>query len=134
MRKKLFLIVVNLALLLPGILLAACSNGTGPVCLNLDYPEFTVLNAKYDLNNTQDLNQIVAWFYYFIIIISGFAAFVMLIFAGFKYLASAGNPTAISDAKDIIKNALWGLLLILISYLILQVINPDLILLKNPVL
>lgn len=118
MDKKLLIIFLNLALLLPGIASA--------ITLNLDYPKF----GNFDLNDNQGLNEIVAWFYYFIVGISGFAAFVMLVIGGFKYLSSAGNPSTITDAKDQMQKALLGLLLILISWLILQVINPDLIILK----
>ena len=77
------------------------------------------------------LNQIVAWFYYFIIGVAGLAAFVMLVTGGVKYLTSAGNPSAIGDAKDQIKSALLGLLIILGSWLILQVVNPELTILKS---
>lgn len=123
MRKYLFLITLLSVLLLPNISLA--------IDLNLeDYPEFGGL----DLDEDQNLNQIVAWFYYFIVGIAGFAAFVMMIVGGFQYLTSAGNPAQISDAKDRILKALLGLLIILASWLILQVINPELIILTEPML
>lgn len=139
-KKLLSLIVLNLTLLiglalfLPSVSFAVVCNGVESK-LNLCYPTFEIGGTTYSLNNLtpgRELSEIIAWFYYFIVIISGFAAFAMLVFGGFKYLSSAGNPTAISDAKDIIQKALLGLLLILISYLILQVINPDLILLREP--
>jgi len=104
-----------------------------PLCLNLKYPSFGP-NGGFSLNRNQNLAEIVSWFYYFIVGVSGFAAFVMLVYGGVKYLTSAGSPTAASDAKDIIKNALLGLLLILASWVILQFINPDLTLLKKPTL
>lgn len=129
MAKKIFLIIVGLALLLPSVSLGACNTGTREfICLNLNYPEF----GTFDLNEKQGLNEIIAWFYYFIVGISGFAAFVMLVIGGFKYLSSAGNPSTITDAKDQMQKALLGLLLILISWLILKAINPDLIIL-NPI-
>jgi len=118
MKKLLALIFLISFLVLPNISLA--------IDLNLDYPPFTIGGETYDLNTQQDLNQIVAWFYYFIIGVAGLAAFVMLVMGGVKYLTSAGNPSAIGDAKDQIKSALLGLLIILMSWLILQVINPDL--------
>ena len=126
MKKILALIFLISFLVLPNISLADCPTGNGPVCLNLNYPAFTIGSETYDLNTQQDLNQIVAWFYYFIIGVAGLAAFVMLVMGGVKYLTSAGSPSAISDAKDQIKSALLGLLIILMSWLILQVINPDL--------
>lgn len=131
--KTILAVLISLAIFLP--------ISTFALSLNLDYPAF----GGYDLNCEPEkisegstcvggLNQIIAWFYYLIIGISGLAAFVMIVSGGFKYLTSAGSPSAIGDAKDQIKSALLGLLLILVSYLILQVINPDLILLQEPVL
>ncbi len=125
MKKKIFLIILNLLLLLPNVSPAVTCNGTDNG-LNLCYPAFTIGTSTFTLTLNMPLNQIIAWFYYFIIGIAGLSAFVMLVWGGFQYLSSAGNPTAISDAKDRIKSALLGLLIILTSWLILQVINPDL--------
>ncbi len=51
----------------------------------------------------------------------------MLVIGGFTYLTSAGNTAAISSAKHIITGALIGLVLALVSYIILNTINPDLV-------
>ena len=106
----------------------SASYPTGPIDLELNYPTF----GGFNLNENQDLNQIVAWFYYFIVTIAGFAAFVMLVWGGFEWLTSAGSPTRTGNAKDRITSALIGLLIILGSYLILQIINPDLLILNMP--
>lgn len=116
LKRHICLISIVLGLLFPITPLAAIS-------LNLDYPEF----GGFDLNRDQDLNQIIAWLYYFIVGISGIAAFFMLVLGGFEWLSSAGDPGKIKDARDRITSAILGLLLILSSYLILQVINPELI-------
>jgi len=127
MKKILALIFLISFLVLPNISLAVDCNGSDNR-LNLCYPSF----QNFSLTLGMPLNQIVAWFYYFIIGVAGLAAFVMLVWGGFQYLTSAGNPTAIGDAKDRIKSALLGLLIILISWLILQVINPELTILRGP--
>ena len=127
MKKKIFLIILNSLLLLPDISLAVTCNGAENR-LNLCYPSFQNFSLTLDM----PLNQAIAWFYYFIVGVAGLAAFVMLVWGGFQYLTSAGNPTAIGDAKDRIKSALLGLLIILISWLILQVINPELTILRGP--
>jgi len=120
-KKQIFSIILVAALLLPNISLAT-------IALNLDYPEI----MGFKLNIHQDLNQIVAWFYYFIVSIAGIAAFFMLVWGGFEWLTSAGSPARIAEAKDRISSAVLGLLLILASFLILQVINPELTMLKLP--
>ena len=129
MKKFLTLILLILFLLLPLISLA----------LELDYPR-RALELDYprigdiEIALGMDLNKLIAWFYYFIISIAGIAAFVMLIWGGIEWMTSAGNPTKIGEAKERINSAFLGLIIILSSYLILQVINPDLIMLRLPAL
>lgn len=122
MKKFLTLILLILFLLLPLISLA--------LELELVYPK--IGDIKIELG--MPLNELIAWFYYFIISIAGIAAFVMLIWGGIEWMTSAGNPTKIGEAKEKINSAFLGLIIILSSYLILQVINPDLIMLRLPVL
>tara|TARA_B100000315_G_C14483423_1_gene544018 strand:+ start:308 stop:757 length:450 start_codon:yes stop_codon:yes gene_type:complete len=137
---KLFLILLIVFLILPVVSFgqSVCQEGE-VLCpktnecvssLELNYPVF----GGFDINACQDINDLVAWAYYAIITISGLAAFFMIVTGGFQYLTSAGNPTSMGDAKDRIFNAVLGLILIFTSYLILQVINPDLLLLKLPTL
>jgi hypothetical protein len=98
------------------------------LCLNLEYPEF----GQFDLNTNQSLEGFIGWVYYTIIGISGLAAFIMLIWAGIQWMSSSGNPTKTSEAKERIKQALLGLLLVLTSFIIIQIINPELTILKDP--
>jgi len=69
----------------------------------------------------------VKYIFNFAIWASGFIALVVLIYAGLKYLTSAGSPEGIKDAKDQISAALLGLLILFGSYLILITINPQLV-------
>ena len=118
--KKAFLLLV--LLFLPLSVSAA---------LNLTYPQFP---GAPNINDPaqQTLTGIVAWLYVFIVGISGLAAFVMIVWGGIQWMTSQGNPTATNEAKDKIQKALLGLLLVLSSFLILQIINPELTLLKPP--
>lgn len=115
------------ALLLLALLLLPLS----VVALNLQYPQFP---GAPNINDPaqQNLTSIVAWLYVLFVGISGLAAFVMIIWGGVKWMISQGNSSQITEARDIIKNALFGILLVLASFLILQIINPELTLLKNP--
>lgn len=58
--------------------------------------------------------------------ISGILAVIMIMFGGFQWLIAGGNPTKITGAKTQILSALAGLTLLLASYTILNVINPNL--------
>jgi len=121
--KRIILVMLLLALVVPGV--------AGAIDLNLTYPIFPGA-PNINLEANQTLSGIVAWLYSLIVGISGLAAFVMIVWGGVQWMTSTGNPTKTSAAKDKIKMALLGLLLILSSFLILQVINPELTLLTGP--
>lgn len=57
----------------------------------------------------------------------GLAALFMLSVGGFIYLSSGGNTATIGKAKTYITDSLIGLILAILAYLILYVINPDLV-------
>lgn len=52
--------------------------------------------------------------------IAGSLAIIMLIYAGYLYVTSMGNPDQINSAKEIIIGALSGLALLILASLILQ--------------
>ncbi|MFW5885120.1 MAG: pilin [Patescibacteria group bacterium] len=55
-------------------------------------------------------------------------AVFMIALGAFSYLVTAvGNPSKVQSAKETISNALFGLALAFLAYLILYVINPDLV-------
>ena len=57
----------------------------------------------------------------------GIAAMMMISVGGFMYFTSAGNTSKLGKAKDVIRDALFGLIAIMVAYLVLYVINPDLV-------
>lgn len=74
----------------------------------------------------------IQYLYVFAIALAGFLALGMMVYGGLQYVLAAGNVAKVEDAKDIITQALWGLGLVLVSYLLLRTINPDLVKLRNP--
>ena len=50
------------------------------------------------------------------------AAVVMLIFGGFLYITSAGNTDNATKGKTAITNALIGVVIIILSYIIVQIV------------
>lgn len=48
---------------------------------------------------------------------------LMIVYAGYKYMTSQGNPTAIGEAKEIIIGSLSGFAMLLLIYLILNVLG-----------
>ncbi len=77
---------------------------------------------------------IVANFYSFALLIGGVLAFGAIVWGGVQYALSAGNPSGQSEGKEWIVGALLGLLLLSTAYLILNVINPNLVKLTIPTL
>ncbi|HEY4500066.1 MAG TPA: pilin [Candidatus Paceibacterota bacterium] len=74
----------------------------------------------------------IARLYTFGLMIAGAAAFGMIIFGGFKYVLAAGNLASTQEAKETITGAIWGLLLLLMAYVILYTINPRLVNVQDP--
>lgn len=74
-----------------------------------------------------DLPAFINSVYIFALSVVGIVVFVRLLYAGFRLLTAAGNASNISDAKEKIKNAIIGIILLFAAYLILYVINPDLV-------
>jgi type IV secretion system pilin len=62
--------------------------------------------------------------YTFAASIGGLVAVIMLIYAGYRYITSYGNPENISEAKDIVEKTLIGLALLVLAAVILNSINP----------
>jgi len=120
--KKFLAKIILLLLLFPGTSLA----------LELTYPRIGPSGQEIDIALDMPLNKLIAWFYYFIVGIAGLSAFFMLVWGGFTWLTSAGSTAKISDAKDRLKAAVLGIVIILASFLILQAINPDLTTLRLP--
>ena len=68
----------------------------------------------------------IKYFYHFFIMIAGLIAFGAIVYGGFQYLISAGSPVKMTAAREQITGGILGLIILLSSYLILAVINPQL--------
>src|SRR3989338_7995642 len=80
----------------------------------------------------QGIEQYIQRLYIALVSLAGLVAGIMYVWAGVKWLTSAGAPDRITDAKKKIGNASLGLILVLSSYVILQTVNPALVTLKLP--
>jgi hypothetical protein len=60
----------------------------------------------------------------------GIAALLMISIGGYMYITSAGNNSSMEKAKSVVTDAVIGLVLALTSYLLLYIINPDLVKIK----
>lgn len=82
-------------------------------------------------STTIDFYSYVSAVYKFGIWAVGIVAMFMIIWGGYTYITSAGNNSQMETAKRIITDAIVGLILALVSYLLLYIINPDLVKMKK---
>lgn len=95
-----------------------------------DWPRSPLFGTE--LTDETELPEFIGYIYEWGIGLGGIIAFVALLIAGFLYISSAGNPSAMQDAKDRIFSAGIGLGVLLGSWLILNTINPQLTQLQLP--
>lgn len=58
---------------------------------------------------------------------AGGIAFLLIIYGGFKLAFSQGDPKAIQDARDVITSAIVGLVLVVLSVFLLNLIGIDIL-------
>lgn len=73
------------------------------------------------------LTDYIKYIFNFAIGISGLIAFGSLVYGGVRYVASAGSPEALNDARSQMVAGILGLVVLLASYLILTTVNPQLV-------
>lgn len=76
------------------------------------------------------LPQFIRYIFIFALGSVGIIGLMAIIMAAFDYVMAIGNPQKASNAKDKLLSAFLGMLLLLGSYVALEMINPDLLKLK----
>lgn len=99
--------------------------------LELTYPTLPGIGT---LGQRASLAQFIGYFFWFIVITSGIIGVLTIAISGVKILISAGSPTAISDARERIWNAILGIILLMFSVVLLTTLNPSLVNPKTSVL
>jgi hypothetical protein len=79
-------------------------------CLNSDVPA-SLKCVPYFLNNVVGA----------LMIFSGVAAVIFIVFAGIKFITSGGDPIKVEGAKKTMTFAIIGLVIVLLSFVILKV-------------
>ena len=123
--KKIFICLVVLGFL------AIASSSLAALANWPDSPLGTVLDPSGSKTGQKStLVDFVKYLYEWGIALGGLAAFVALLIAGFLYVTSTGDPAQMNEAKNRATWAIGGLVLLLSSWLILHVINPELTVLR----
>ena len=72
---------------------------------------------------TKDTSLFVAWLMRRAIGIGGGIAFLLMIFAGFQIITSSGDPQKLQAGKELFTSAIVGLILIIFSVFLLELIG-----------
>ncbi|MFH1947040.1 MAG: pilin [Candidatus Magasanikbacteria bacterium] len=80
----------------------------------------------------ENFGKFIQWIYRYGVMTAGLLAMVMIVVAGLQWSTSAGSPERIASAKKRIAGALMGLFVALMSYFILNTVNPYLVNLRMP--
>ena len=93
----------------------------------------TVTQIKFGgKQNFENIGEFLKYIYKYGVMVAGILATVMIIVAGFQWVASGGNSATIGEAKKRIFGAIIGLVLAVGSYTILETINPALVEFRLP--
>ncbi|PIQ66529.1 MAG: hypothetical protein COV96_01015 [Candidatus Zambryskibacteria bacterium CG11_big_fil_rev_8_21_14_0_20_42_18] len=112
--KKTFLIIIVL-----------CSLSSATIVLaQTDYTLLAPIDGY--VGETTQANSYLASIFKLAIAVAGGLAVIMIIWGGIQYM-STDAISGKSEAKNTIQNAIWGLLLAISAWLILNTINPDLV-------
>ena len=118
MRK----VVVAALVLLPLMTSAQVSEEAPGYVQDIDY---TLEQPFGGQDNIASLAEYINVVYAFALGIVGIIAVVLIMAGGLRWVAAAGNESAITEAKEIITSAVTGLAIALLSYVILAFINPS---------
>ncbi len=99
--------------------------------LQFSDPKITVEKSGAVLLSVPFLGQFIAAVYRYALVTAGIFAVVMIIIAGIQWTISAGNQEIVTKARKKIGHALLGLFLLSISYTILYLVNPNLVIIDD---
>jgi hypothetical protein len=88
--------------------------------------EFVPLAPLPGITGARDPSQFFNAVFRYGVIIAAFLAVIMIVIGGFQYMTTEA-VSGKGEAKGTITSALAGLFLILLSVVILQIINPDIL-------
>jgi len=93
---------------------------------NEGYHPLAPLPQTFFPNNHYDLSSYLQGMFRLLIALATVFAMIMIIWGGIEYM-STDAISGKEEGKERIQNAVWGLILALVSWLILYTINPDLL-------
>ncbi|MCX7589849.1 MAG: pilin [Patescibacteria group bacterium] len=129
-----FILFLGFIILINFSLAQNSTNTTNSANSNQNSSQTNVVNSgtKIPSLKEKEPGKLINQFYEFLLIISGFLAFATIVYGGIQRILNANNPSKISDANERIKSAFLGILLLFGAYILLRLVNPNLVNLKLP--
>ena len=121
---KIFILSFAVCLLIFPVMTRVASAQTTSTIVNVKFP----CPSGLGLGNCQPSTDIPSYLnnlYKFAVGIAGALAVAMIVAGGVYYTVSAGSSDKQREAKSMITSAIWGLILLFGSYLILRTVNPQ---------
>ena len=87
--------------------------------------------VPWNPTNISDFGALVNQIINFITAFVGVVAVIYLIWAGFNYIMAQGNAKKVGAAKEAITNAVMGIIIVVIAYLIVQLVLVNLLNIKQ---
>ena len=121
-----FLLILLFVLPVSLVTLVNAAESTGYI-ITTTLPGSDLIKKDTAVKNTITLAQYIQELYLIALGIVGLTAMASIVYHSFLYTISAGNASKIQDAVDGIKEAIFGLILLLSTVLILGLISPGLV-------
>ena len=126
--KYFFYIIILVACLavVSGVHAAECRSNAGGYCLQLKTTAATITGFNI-LGDITKPGQLVSRLYTLGLSLVGLSALMVVIWGGILYMTAGDSKDRAQKGRNSITNAVFGLVLALLSYLILYTINPALV-------
>ena len=79
----------------------------------------------------QDIYNCINKLYRFAIVVAGIVGMFMIMIAGYMYMSAGGNGEAVTKAKGWITSSIAAMVILLLGYVFLQALNPQLVEFKS---
>ena len=107
-----------------------CTSAPEKTCISegpLGGCEGEAINTAIGCIPIGDTNEFLGFILRWAIGIGGGIAFLLIVFAGFQIMTSAGNPERLQAGRELLTSAIAGLILLVFSVFILRIIGVDIL-------
>lgn len=117
----------NALVLIIVVILLSQLNAIAYGALEVEYPNIPGAPTDGPHKNSFNLFEYIDYAFIFIVMTAGIIGIISIVVSGLQILVFAGSPAAISAARERIFGAIFGIILLFFSVLLLRTINPDLL-------